>query len=78
MRLAWLRARQRGIAIWSSVWLAVVVVFISQNLIRDKSFPAGARGSMLALARLSRCHPWSAGGYDPVPTEPHRARARRV
>ena len=38
MRLAWLRARQRGIAIWSSVWLAVVVVFISQNVIRDISF----------------------------------------
>lgn len=26
------------------------------------------RGSMLALGRLSRCHPWSAGGLDPVPS----------
>lgn len=27
----------------------------------------GVKGSLLALRRLSRCHPGCPGGYDPVP-----------
>ena len=28
----------------------------------------GARkGSLLAFKRLSHCHPWNPGGFDPVP-----------
>jgi putative membrane protein insertion efficiency factor len=31
-----------------------------------------AVGSYMTLARLARCHPWCAGGSDPVPNEKPR------
>lgn len=31
-----------------------------------------AGGSYLAAARVARCHPWCAGGLDPVPVESPR------
>lgn len=31
-----------------------------------------AVGSYLTLKRIGRCHPWCAGGHDPVPDTPPR------
>ena len=29
-------------------------------------------GSAMTLGRIGRCHPWCAGGHDPVPATPPR------
>ena len=31
-----------------------------------------AAGTVLTVGRVARCHPWCAGGHDPVPDTPPR------
>lgn len=45
----------------------------SAYALRAVGVHGAVKGSWLAARRLLRCHPWAAGGYDPVPGTPEFA-----
>jgi putative membrane protein insertion efficiency factor len=75
-------AAVRGYRFWLSPWLGSSCRFeptCSAYALQALDAHGAAAGSYLAAHRLARCHPWCAGGHDPVPAETPtwRAVARR-
>ena len=50
----------------------------SAYALRAVEVHGAVKGSYLAGRRLLRCHPWTAGGYDPVPGTPEFADEARL
>jgi uncharacterized protein len=60
----------KGYRLLLSPWLGSGCRFeptCSQYALQALQTHGAAAGSYLTLARLGRCHPWCAGGLDPVP-----------
>ncbi len=62
----------RGYRLFLSPWLGSACRFeptCSVYSLGALERHGAAAGSWLTLRRLARCHPWCAGGHDPVPQE---------
>ncbi len=71
----------RGYRFFLSPWLGSACRFeptCSAYALQALELHGAAAGSYLALARLARCHPWCAGGHDPVPLESPRLFTRLI
>ena len=72
----------RGYRLLFSAWLGNACRFeptCSRYALEALERHGAAGGTYLALRRLSRCHPWCPGGFDPVPAilaYPTRRRSR--
>jgi putative membrane protein insertion efficiency factor len=62
----------KGYRLLLSPWLGSACRFeptCSLFAIEALEVHGAAKGSYLTAGRLLRCHPWCAGGHDPVPTK---------
>jgi uncharacterized protein len=60
----------KGYRLFLSPWLGSACRFeptCSKYSIDALELHGAAKGSYLTAGRLLRCHPWCAGGLDPVP-----------
>lgn len=68
-----LMALVRAYRFFLSPWLGSACRFeptCSAYALQALAQHGAAAGSYLTLRRLGRCHPWCAGGHDPVPAQP--------
>lgn len=71
----------KGYRLLLSPWLGSSCRFeptCSAYSLQSLQLHGAALGSYLTLARLVRCHPWCAGGHDPVPAEKPRLFTRLI
>lgn len=65
----------RGYRLLLSHWIGSACRFepsCSAYALQALESHGAAAGSYLTVARLVRCHPWCAGGHDPVPAQSPR------
>lgn len=65
----------RGYQLLLSPWLGGACRFeptCSNYALQALERHGAATGGYLTLKRIGRCHPWCAGGHDPVPDAPPR------
>jgi len=63
----------RGYRFFLSPWLGSSCRFeptCSAYALQALERHGAADGALLTLGRIARCHPWCAGGHDPVPAAP--------